>query len=128
MTAERAPDQAGGGSTPALSVPTVLGVCDGLLGEIGRRDHRFWWLQAPDAEAGQWLPVRACYPGKRLVVLCDPESSPHQRLYEELIPAHGLRLLSVTVDELPADREHARALLEVRVAGLSPEAAPPQEM
>jgi hypothetical protein len=128
MTAERMPDPAGSGSPTGLSVPAVLAVCDGLLGEVGRRDHRFSWLQAPDAGAERWLPVSAYYPGKRLVVLCDPDSSPHRQLYDELIPAHGLRLLPVTVGELPDDREHARALLEVRVAALAPERAPAGEM
>lgn len=110
-----------------LSVPTVLAVCDGLLGEIGRRDHRFSWLQAPDSEPEQWLPVSAYYPGRRLVVVCELESSPHRLLYEELIPAHGLRLLPVTVWELPADRAQARELLEVRIAALGPDPALPRE-
>jgi hypothetical protein len=106
----------------------VLAVCDGLLHEVGRRDHRFSWLQAPDAESGQWLPVSAYYPGKRLVVMCDLESSPDRRSYEELIPVHGLRLLPVKVSELPADKEHARALLEVRVAAVAPDPTPrPQD-
>ncbi len=118
------PDPAGNGSPPGLSVPAVLAVCDGLLGEIGRRDHRFSWLQAPDAGPGEWLPVSAYYPGKRLVVVCELESSPHRLLYEELIPAHGLRLLPVTVRELPADRTQARDLLEVRIAALGPDPAP----
>jgi hypothetical protein len=109
-------------------VPAVLSVCDGLLGEIGRRDHLFSWLRAPDSEHGQWLPVTAYYPGKRLVLACDLESSPHKLIYEELIPAHGLRLLPVTVDELPPDRDLARALLEVRIAALGPDPTPPREM
>ena len=45
----------------------------------------------------------------------------------ELIPAHGLRLLPVTVQELPADRAQARELLEVRIAALGPDPAPPRE-
>lgn len=108
-------------------MPVVLAVCDGLLGEIGRRDHLFSWLRAPDSEQGQWLPVSAYYPGKRLVLACDLESSPHELIYEELIPAHGLRLLSVTVDELPPDRDLARALLEVRIAALGPDPTPLRE-
>ncbi len=109
-----------------LSVPAVLAVCDGLLGEIGRRDHRFSWLRSPDSGPGEWLPVSAYYPGKRLVVVCELESSPHRLLYEELIPAHGLRLLPVGVRELPADRTQARNLLEVRIAALGPDPAPPR--
>ncbi len=127
MTADSRAEPAGNGSPPELSVPTVLAVCDGLLGEIGRRDHRFSWLQAPDSGPGEWLPVSAYYPGKRLVVMCGLESDPHRLVYEELIPAHGLRLLPVTVGELPPDRSQARDLLEVRVAALVPDPAPAQK-
>ena len=108
-------------------MPTVLAVCDGLIGEIGRREHLFSWLRAPESEPDQWLPVSAYYPGKRMVVVCDAQRSPHKLLYEELVPAHGLRLLRVAVDELPSDREQARALLEVRIAALGPDPAPPGE-
>ncbi len=127
MTGERLPDQAGGGPRPALSVPTVLAVCDGLLGEIGRRDHLFSWLRAPDSAPDQWLAVSAYYPGKRMVVVCDAQPSPHKHLYEELVPAHGLRVLQVAVDDLPDDRDQARALLEVRIAALGPDPAPLRE-
>jgi hypothetical protein len=124
MTAERRAEPAGNGSPPELSVSTVLAVCDGLLGEIGRPDHRFSWLQAPDSGPGEWLPVSAYYPGKRLVIMCGLESDPQRLVYEELIPAHGLRLLRVTVGELPADQSQARDLLEVRIAALVPDPPP----
>ncbi len=96
------PDLVDSGSSPPLPVPTILAICDVLLGEVGRRDHRFSWLQAPGAGPGQWLPVDAYYPAKRLVVVCDAERSPLARRYEELVPAHGLGLLQLAQGEIPS--------------------------
>src|ERR1700733_12134321 len=38
-----------------LPAPTILSLCDGLLGEAGRRHHMFAWLRAPGAGTGDWL-------------------------------------------------------------------------
>jgi hypothetical protein len=74
----------------------------------------FSWLRAPGSASGDWLPVDAYYPGSRLVVVCRDRPAEHEHLFDELIPAHGLRLLRLTTGELSADR--ADAELQVRDA------------
>jgi hypothetical protein len=100
-----------------------------VLGEVGRRAHLFSWLRAPDAEPIDWLPVDAYYPRQRLVVLFDLERSPHAELYGRLIPAHGLRLLSLEPDALPPDPQRARIAVERRIGALrtAAPAPPPRE-
>src|SRR5690349_20966326 len=80
---------------PAPSAASIVDDCDRLLGEVGRRQHRFGWLRVPDADTDQWLAVDAYYPSNRLVVLCREPPTLHDALYQELIAAHGLRLLLV---------------------------------
>jgi len=91
-------------------------MCDGLLGEAGRRHHMFTWLRAPGAGAGEWLPVDAYYPRARLVVICrtGPGPGPHDSLYREQIPAHGLGLLMLDPPALGSDRETVQAALAAK--------------
>lgn len=96
-----------------LSATTVLGICDRLLGEVGRRHHIFAWLRAPGSAADEWLPVDAYYPRARLVVMCRPSPDPHDALYRELVPAHGLGLLRLDTDVLGEDE----AAVETALAG-----------
>jgi hypothetical protein len=97
-----------------LPAPTILSMCDGLLGEAGRRHHMFTWLRAPGAGAGEWLAVDAYYPRARLVVICRSEPGPHDSLYRELIPAHGLGLLTLDPAALGSDREAVEASLAAK--------------
>ena len=89
-------------------------MCDSLLGEAGRRHHMFTWLRAPGAGAGEWLAVDAYYPRARLVVICRSGPGPHDSLYRELIPAHGLGLLTLDPAALGSDRETVEASLAAK--------------
>lgn len=118
------------------SLPTdaarALAVCDGLLREVGRREHRFSWLRDPDGPDDQWLVVDGYYPSNKVVVYCgdDPDEL---RLYHHLVPEHGLYLLEVDPQDLPDDQLAAQALLRKQLLadGWSPRpesrpvAAPP---
>jgi hypothetical protein len=101
-----------------LDVPEILDLCDRIVGEIGRRAHMFGWLRASDGE--QWLTVDAYYPGPRLVVLCREHAGPDDELYDERVPAHGMRLLRLSPAELGPDRDGARAVLARRIGALGP--------
>ena len=108
----------------ALPVPVILTICDGLLDEIGRRRHLFAWLRPPGSAADDWLAVDAYYPANRLVVVCHEQRGVHDRLYEELVPAHGLRLLELIRDDLDGDRPAVESELRLMIASLGP--APPR--
>ncbi len=97
-----------------LPAPTILSLCDGLLGEAGRRHHMFAWLRAPGAGTGDWLAVDAYYPRARLVVICRSGSGPHDSLFREQIPAHGLGLLMLDPAVLGSDREAVKASLAAK--------------
>ena len=97
-----------------LPAPTILSLCDGLLGEAGRRHHMFAWLRAPGAGTGDWLAVDAYYPRARLVVICRSGSGQHDSLFREQIPAHGLGLLMLDPAVLGSDREAAKASLAAK--------------
>ena len=73
----------------------VLGLCDDVLAETGRRAHHFHWLArwAPPGTRPQTLPVDAYYPRNRLVVLYRDGHQRHDKLRRELIAAHGLELV-----------------------------------
>ena len=43
-----------------IPAATILGMCDRLLGEVGRRRHMFAWLRVPGSASEEWLPVDAC--------------------------------------------------------------------
>ncbi len=96
---------------PGLPAPTILSICDQLLGEAGRRDHMFAWLRAPGAGADEWLAVDAYYPRARLVVMCRSRPGPHDSLYRELVPAHGLGLLTLDPAVLGNDRQAVQETL-----------------
>lgn len=106
----------------------VIGLCDAVLDEQARRQHRFPWLLGDPSVHGARanLPVDAYYERHRLVVEYRErqhfEATPffdrretvsgigrgeQRRLYdrrrEEEIPKHGLRLLVIRVDQLRAD-------------------------
>jgi hypothetical protein len=108
-----------GASSQNLTVPSVLDLCDRVLGEIGRRSHLFAWLRAPGAGPQEWLAVDAYYPGNRLVVICRDEPTEHDHLYAELVPAHGLRLLELAPSQLSADAAQAGLTLRRRIAELN---------
>jgi hypothetical protein len=99
----------------------ILDLCDGIVGEVGRRGHMFGWLRAADGE--RFLTVDSYYPAHRLVVLCR-EPADDDGSYAERVPARGMRLLSLSPAELGPDRESASAALSRRVAQLGP--APPR--
>ncbi|HUA70571.1 MAG TPA: hypothetical protein VMA96_05805 [Solirubrobacteraceae bacterium] len=88
-----------------LPAPTILSMCDQLLGEVGRRHHMFTWLRAPSAGTGDWLAVDSYYPRARLVVMCRSRPGPYDALYREQVPAHGLGLLTFDPAALGNDRE-----------------------
>jgi hypothetical protein len=101
-----------------LPVSTALDMCDRLLGEAGRRRHVFAWLREPGSDAEGWLPVDAYYPRARLVVICRPAPDPHDGLFRELIPAHGLGLLRLDPDALGEDAAVVEAALAARIFDL----------
>jgi hypothetical protein len=111
------PTRAGGEST-LPSVAAVLVACDRAMNEIGRRSHLFAWLRAPDAGAEEWLPVDAYYPGNRLVVVCGDDPDPYDHLYDELVPAHGLRLLRLRPADLGGDPADVAWRIERQIATL----------
>jgi len=111
----------------SLPVETILSLCDQLLGEIGRRRHLFAWLRPPGSAGDRWLAVDGYYPANRLVVLCHLKATEHDRLYTELIPAHGLRLLTLTPAQLGGDPATARRVLAQMISTAIPQAPPPSE-
>ncbi len=115
----RAPGPEGARSS-ALSVGTILSLCDRLLDEVGRRRHIFAWLRAPGSETEEWLAVDAYYPGNRLVVVCRPEPGPHDHLYGELVPRHGLRLAQFAPADLGPEPASAELALARMIDALGP--------
>jgi len=101
-----------------LPAPTILSMCDQLLGEVGRRHHMFTWLRAPTAETGDWLAVDSYYPRARLVVMCRSRPGQYDALYRELVPAHGLGLLTLDPAALGNDREAVRETLAAKFSDL----------
>ena len=109
----------------------VLDLCDEVLGERGRRGHRFDWLLGDPGRSGRRrsLPVDCYWPGHRLVVeyrerqhdepvahFDKPDrltvSGVHRGIQraiydqrrDDLVPAHGLRLVVVRPSDLASDR------------------------
>jgi hypothetical protein len=78
----------------------------------------FAWLRAPDSSAGSWLAVDAYYPRARLVVMCRAPSEPHDALYRELIPAHGLGLLMLDPAALGDDPAAAETAVAAKIFDL----------
>jgi hypothetical protein len=104
---------------PPLPVAAILTICDRLLDAVGRRHHLFSWLRRPDAPTEEWLPVDAYYPSRRVVVMCAENDREYLPLYEELIPAHGMRLLQLAPSQLGDDPEAATATVERKIADLA---------
>jgi hypothetical protein len=98
--------------------PTILAMCDRLLGEVGRRRHMFAWLRVPGSAADEWLPVDAYDPRARLVVMCRPPARPHDELYRRLVPSHGLGLLRLDPEVLGDDPEAVEAALAAKIFDL----------
>jgi hypothetical protein len=111
-----------GGAPAGVQVGRALDTCDRLLGEIGRREHRFAWLRD---DAGDWLPLDAYYPGNRVVVVC-AEAPEARRRALEAVPGHGLRLITIDPEELRREDHAAFLARRLRAAGWEPGApAPP---
>jgi hypothetical protein len=108
----------------------VIDLCDEILGERARRQHRFDWLRGDPGPSGGRvrLPVDAYYPDHGLVVeyrerqhdepvahfdkpdrmtVSGIHRGEQRELYdrrrEEQVPAHGLRLITVSAGDLWSD-------------------------
>jgi len=108
----------------------VLDLCDEVLGEPGLRQHKFDWLLGDPNDAGhrRRLPVDGYWPGYQLVVeyreLQHDQPVPHfdkpgrltvsgvdrrvqralyDRRRDELIPAHGIRLIILRSSDLTSN-------------------------
>jgi hypothetical protein len=128
MTADRRSGEGvsrpGRGAGGALSLETILGMCDRIVGEVGRRRHLFGWLRPPGGGAEDWLAVDAYYPGRRLVVVCRGTSEPNADVFAQLVPAHGLTLLQFAPASLGAQRAEAERSLRGMIDELAPPPAP----
>jgi hypothetical protein len=116
-------DRVGVELPPASSPEAILDICDSLLGEIGRRMHRFAWLPDPSAPIVSYLPLDSYYPANRVVVVFAPRTAEQERLCREQVPAHGLHLLWLHLEELagaPADTS-TRLLEQLQMLGPLPE-------
>src|SRR5947209_9931898 len=102
----------------------LLNVCDRALNEVGRRSHRFAWLRAGSGAGEDWLVVDAYYPRHRLVVICRDQPGEHDQLYDELVPQHGLRLLTLSAAELGGDRQQVRRAITDMVGSIAPPPPP----
>jgi hypothetical protein len=102
----------------ALPATTILAMCDRVLGEVGRRRHMFAWLRVPGSPSEEWLPVDAYYPRARLVVICHDAPGPHDRLYREQVPAHGLGLLTLDLNLMGDDEAAVEAALASKIFDL----------
>jgi hypothetical protein len=124
MTAEhlaegvRSPGQETDGDRRGIPAATILAMCDRVLGEVGRRRHMFSWLRVPGSASQEWLPVDAYYPRARLVVICREAPGPHDGLYREQVPAHGLGLLTLDPNLMGDDEAAVEAALAARIFDL----------
>jgi hypothetical protein len=107
----------------------VMGLCDRAVGEVGLRQHRFDWLVGDPGKSGHRvrLPVDGYWPWANLVVeyrerqhdepvlhfdkpdrltVSGVHRGAQRALYdarrEELVPAHGIRLVMITPRDLAA--------------------------
>lgn len=124
MTAEhvaegvRSPEQEPDGDRRGIPAATILAMCDRVLGEVGRRRHMFAWLRVPGGASEEWLPVDAYYPRARLVVICRDAPGPHDGLYREQVPAHGLGLLTLDPSRMGDDEAAVEAALAAKIFDL----------
>jgi hypothetical protein len=124
MTAEhlaesvRSPEPEKDGDRRGIPAATLLAMCDRVLGEVGRRRHMFAWLRVPGSASEEWLPVDAYYPRARLVVICRDAPGPHDGLYREQVPAHGLGLLTLDPNLMGDDEAAIEAALAARIFDL----------
>jgi hypothetical protein len=104
-------------------VSSPIDLCDALLGEVARREHRFSWLRVPGGE--DWLAVDAYYPGNRVVVAIAPDAEA-ERVCRELVPQNGLYLVVLPAAEIVQERDHLqRAVGEgLSKSGWTPRPAP----
>jgi hypothetical protein len=132
------PALAGGGSLPlaapmpsSVAVPpsatALLNRCDALLGEVGRRMHRFAWLREPGAPIEACMVVDAYYPGNRVVVICGEHTEQESRLCGEQVPAHGLRLLTLNPEHFVDETAQITRRLSALIGSLGPARARPRE-
>jgi len=98
----------------------VIAICDRLLGEFGRREHRFGWLRDPDGPADEWIAVDAYYPGNKLVLRWRSAPSWLDALFEQLVPRNGLRLLQIGPDEIGGDPLQTEDRLTALLSSLGP--------
>lgn len=112
----------------------VLGLCDEVLDSTGLRQHRFVWLEGdPSPKTGRRtrLPVDAYWPDQALVVEFHEKQHTEQvrhfdkpdvmtvsgmhrgmqrKRYDdrrrELIPAHGIRLVIISMSEFEVRRSN----------------------
>ena len=99
-------------------------MCDRLLGRgRGAAATCSRGCARPAPAAGEWLPVDAYYPRARLVVMCRAAGEPHEGLYRELVPAHGLGLLRLDPDA-PGGTTRAPSRRRWRPTDLRPRAPP----
>lgn len=109
----------------------VIDLCDEVLGERARRQHRFDWLLGDPGGAGTQvpLPVDAYYPHHRLVVeyrerqhdepvahfdkpdvltVSGVHRGEQRRIYdrrrEDVIPSHGIRLVVIRPGDLASNK------------------------
>jgi hypothetical protein len=106
------------GERRGIPAPTILAMCDRLIGEVGRRRHMFSWLRVPGSAAEEWLPVDAYYPRARLVVICRTAPGAYDELFREQVPAHGLGLLTLDPSLMGDDEAAVEAALAARIFDL----------
>jgi hypothetical protein len=118
--ADRTREAAPGSSGATLRAGQIVDIVDHLLGELGRREHRFAWLRDPSGAADDWIAVDAYYPASQLILRCCQDEDPLEDLLEELVPRHGLRLLHVATSDIGADRRAAVGVLARTIESLGP--------
>ena len=101
-----------------LPAPTILSMCDRLLGEVGRRHHMFAWLRAPGAGAGEWLAVDAYYPRARLVVMCGRNPRRTTRSTASSSRRVGSACSTLDPPVLGNDRDAVKATLAAKIFDL----------
>ena len=123
MTADELVQELTGDRQPP-SLDQVLALIDRIVSEAGRRRHMFGWLRVPGGAADEWLTVDSYYPANRLVVCWRSTPGAHDAVFRERMPAHELRLLELTPDDIGPDLRSTEPVIERKLAQLGP--APPR--